>query len=131
MCDEAEPGLCAVGSFLLGSLAGTIGGFATSLADGHLAPAPGLAGGAALGVVAAAFPNGAPLRVCGLAVAAASAPAALCCATLHVRDAGVLFAAASLSSGAATLTLLATDALARHRRLRLEIEAELAKETSV
>mmetsp|Transcript_22144 Transcript_22144/g.62293 ORF Transcript_22144/g.62293 Transcript_22144/m.62293 type:complete len:81 (-) Transcript_22144:135-377(-) len=67
----------------------------------------------------------------GEAQVAAAAPAAYAsCAIVRTRDAGVLFACAVFTSGAASLALFASGALAAHRR-RLEVEEELLKETSV
>ena len=66
----------------------------------------------------------------GEAQVAAAAPAAYAsCAIVRTRDAGVLFACAVFTSGAASLALFASGALAAHRR-RLEVEEALLQETS-
>ena len=79
MCDEAEPGLCAAGSFIFGTFVGTLGGWVSTLFfDGSWAPVPGLACGSTFGILAAAFPNGPPARVAAAVLVAAS-PVAMCC----------------------------------------------------
>ena len=93
-------------------------------------PAFGVFGGVTLGVLAGAYPNGPPRAVFATVVAAAAPAAYASCAIVRTRDAGVLFACAVFTSGAASLALFASGALAAHRR-RLEVEEELLKETSV
>ena len=127
MCDDADEGVCATGAFLLGGFSGGMGGFVGMILN-H--PAFGVFGGVTLGVLAGAYPNGPPRAVFATVVAAAAPAAYASCAIVRTRDAGVLFACAVFTSGAASLALLASGALAAHRR-RLEVEEELLKETSV
>ena len=128
MCDDAPEGLCAMGAFLLGCLAGGTGGFVAGLL-GH--EALGVFGGVALGVLAAAYPDGPP-KTAFLAVMSAAAPVSFAsCAALRTEDPGVLFACAVATSGAASLALFASGALAASRRARLAVEEALLKETSV
>ena len=92
----------------------------------------GLLGGASFGVVAAAFPNGPPASV-SLAVVLAAAP--VCAAFsafpyIRLADPPLLMGAAAMTSGAGTLALLASGALAAHRR-RQQMEIDLAKSLTV
>ena len=127
MCDDASDGVCATGSFLLGGFAGGMGGFVGMLLG---APVFGVFGGVTLGVLAGAYPNGPPRAVLATVLCTAAPAAYASCSIVRTRDAGVLFACAVFTSGAASLALFASGALAAHRR-RLEVEEELLKETSV
>jgi len=135
MCDEAEPGLCAAGSFIFGTFVGTLGGWVSTLFfDGSWAPVPGLACGSTFGILAAAFPNGPPARVAAAVLVAASPVAGATCSALLYPgapfDPTFCLAAAAFSSGAGTLALLASGALALHRRRRQQ-EIDLAKSLTV
>ena len=127
MCDDAPEGVCATGSFLLGGFSGGMGGFVGMILN-H--PAVGVFGGVTLGVLAGAYPNGPPRAVLATVLCTAAPAAYASCSIVRTRDAGVLFACAVFTSGCASLALLASGALAAHRR-RVAVEEELLKETSV
>ena len=121
MCDGAAPGVCAVGSFLAGTLMASGFGFVSEGLGGTYAAVPGLSVGATLGTLAAAFPDKPEPRPAAMVLGAAVVAASLACAIDHLLTEAVVTAAA------ANAGLLCSGALQRRRRRR---RVALVKETT-
>jgi len=127
MCDDSLPGVCAVGSFLSGTLMASAFGLVSEAVTSEYrwSTLPGLCFGATLGTLAAAFPDG-PDRSAVLSVVGSGFVGAVAaCATIDGSDAPGLLIRAVLASAAANAGLLSSGALHRRRRRRSDKEEAL------
>mmetsp|Transcript_3765 Transcript_3765/g.5742 ORF Transcript_3765/g.5742 Transcript_3765/m.5742 type:complete len:131 (+) Transcript_3765:52-444(+) len=109
MCENAAPGSCFVGSFLLGGTFGVAFGFVGDMIHTRVGLPIGVSFGASLGTLAAAFPDGPHCYIVLYVLGSALAGSFL---TYH--NISELPIVALVSSACVNLALLCTGAL--HRR---------------